>query len=259
MEKNFAAYVFNFFKSIYAGMGITLWYFVHPGEVITMQYPDEKWEMPPRFRGFHSVAFEGKEACIGCLQCQRGCSEHSIQIKASMGEDKKRKIDEFYVNMATCSFCGNCQEVCPVKAIKLGSGYEGSVWDKRNLMLDKEKLRRAPIFNLPKPAEPGKAEPVKPEAAKPEVAKSDVAKSEAAKAGVAKSEAAKSEAAKPEVAKSEAAKPDAAKAEVAKSEAAKPEVTKSEAAKSEVAKSEAAKPNASKRKGKKAQHGVKHD
>jgi len=259
MEKNFAAYVFNFFKSIYAGMGITLWYFVHPGEVITMQYPDEKWEMPPRFRGFHSVAFEGKEACIGCLQCQRGCSEHSIQIKASMGEDKKRKIDEFYVNMATCSFCGNCQEVCPVKAIKLGSGYEGSVWDKRNLMLDKEKLRRAPIFNPPKPAEPGKAEPVKPEAAKPEVAKSDVAKSEAAKAGVAKSEAAKSEAAKPEVAKSEAAKPDAAKAEVAKSEAAKPEVAKSEAAKSEVAKSEAAKPNASKRKGKKAQHGVKHD
>lgn len=135
-------------------MGITLRYFLNPKEVITMQYPDEKWEVPPRFRGFHSVAFEGKEACIACLQCQRICSEHSILIKTSVGEDKKRKVDEFYLNLGTCSFCGSCQEVCPVKAIKLGAEYEGSVWDKHLLMLDKEKLRRAPLFDAPKSPEP---------------------------------------------------------------------------------------------------------
>lgn len=163
MDKNIFSYTFNFFKSIFTGMSITLAYFVKPSEVVTMQYPDEKWEVPPRYRGFHSVAFEGKEACIACMQCQRICSEKAILIRASMGEDKKRKIDEFYVNLATCSFCGNCQEVCPTKAIKLGSGYEGSVWDKNVLMLDKEMLRRAPVFDAPKPApeEPKKEEPKK--------------------------------------------------------------------------------------------------
>ncbi len=154
MEQNLISYTFNYFKSILIGMSITLRYFLDPREVITMQYPDERWEIPPRFRGFHTVAFEGKEACIACLQCQRICSEHAILIRVSVGEDKKRKVDEFYLNLGTCSFCGSCQEVCPTKAIKLGSGYEGSVWDKRILMLDKEKLRRPPIFDPPKAVEP---------------------------------------------------------------------------------------------------------
>ncbi|MBF0544463.1 MAG: NADH-quinone oxidoreductase subunit I [Candidatus Riflebacteria bacterium] len=126
-------------------MSITLKYFLHPKEVITMQYPDEKWEMPPRYRGFHSVAFEGKEACVGCLQCQKICTEHSIFISTSMGSDNKRKIHEFFVNLGTCSFCGNCQDVCPTKAIKLGGEYEGAVLEKNLLMLDKKKLQRSAI------------------------------------------------------------------------------------------------------------------
>jgi NADH-quinone oxidoreductase chain I len=151
MRDGLLTYTYKFIKSIYTGMAITLYYFVNTKEVVTMQYPDEKWEMPPRFRGFHSVAFEGKEACIGCLQCQKICSERAILIKTSMGEDKKRKIDEFYLNLGTCSFCGNCQEVCPVKAIKMGCEYEGSVQDKKILILDKEKLRRKPLPVEPKP------------------------------------------------------------------------------------------------------------
>lgn len=170
MKMSFFSYVVYYIKSIFIGMSITLRYFIDPREVITMQYPDEKWEMPPRYKGFHTVAFEGKEACIGCMQCQRICSEKSIQLKASMGEDKKRRVDEFYVNLATCSFCGNCQEVCPTKSIKLGSGYEGSVWDKTILMLDKEKLRRAPVFDPPKAGEPPKEEPAKVETKKSEPA-----------------------------------------------------------------------------------------
>jgi len=144
-------YVFNFFKSIYTGMSITLYYFLRPSEVVTMQYPDEKWEVPPRFRGFHTVAFEGAEACIGCLQCQRICSERAIRIKTSLGEDKKRKVDEFIINLGVCSFCGNCQEACPVKAIKMGGGYEGSKLSKNELILNREKLRRTPIAK-PAPA-----------------------------------------------------------------------------------------------------------
>jgi len=151
MKENLLTYTYKFLKSIYTGMAITLYYFVNTKEVVTMQYPDEKWEMPPRFRGFHSVAYEGKEACIGCMQCQKICTEKAILIKTSMGEDKKRKVDEFFVNLGTCSFCGNCQEVCPVKSIKMGDGYEGSVQDKKVLILDKEKLRRKPIPVEPKP------------------------------------------------------------------------------------------------------------
>ena len=151
MQENLLTYTYKFLRSIYTGMAITLYYFVNTKEVVTMQYPDEKWELPARYRGFHTVAFEGKEACIGCMQCQKICPEHAISIKASMGEDKKRKIDEFYVNLGICSFCGNCQEICPAKAIKMGNGYEGSVQDKKTLILDKEKLRRKPIPVEPKP------------------------------------------------------------------------------------------------------------
>lgn len=174
MSDNLFSYTYRFFKSVYTGMMITLRYFVDPREVVTMQYPDEKWEMPPRFRGFHTVAFEGKEACIGCMQCQRICSEHAILIKTSMGEDKKRRIDEFFVNLGTCSYCGHCQEVCPVKSIKMGEGYEASTFDKKQLILDKQKLWRKPIPVEPKPepkpeqpaATAGNAAPEAPQAVK---------------------------------------------------------------------------------------------
>ncbi len=144
-------------RSIFTGLGITLRHLADPAEVVTMQYPDERWEVPPRWRGFHSVAFEGAEACIGCLMCERVCSERAIRIRTSVGENKKRRVDAFFVHLGLCSYCGHCQEVCPVKAIRMGPGYEASTARLGDLVLDKERLRRAPVFKEPAPPAAGAA------------------------------------------------------------------------------------------------------
>ena len=118
----------------------------HMGKhAITLQYPKERWPMPERSRGCVVLLTDSATnelKCIGCGLCQRTCPNNAIKLVSAKDEGGKRFAETFEVDVAICIYCGLCEEVCPVKgkAIKLVPRYEFSVYDKKQLIYNKEKL-----------------------------------------------------------------------------------------------------------------------
>ena len=134
--------VFEGLKELIRGMGITG---KHLGRhAITIQYPEEKWQMPERSRGI-VVLLSDKETgelnCTGCMLCMRACPTAAISIDAPRGEDKKRRLKKFVVDNGLCCFCGLCEEACNFCAIKMATMYEFSALNKDDLVWDMRKLQ----------------------------------------------------------------------------------------------------------------------
>ena len=111
---------------------------------VTLQYPEEKWDMPERSRGI-VVLLSDKETgelnCTSCMLCMRACPTAAIMIVAPRGEDKKRRLEKFDVDHALCCFCGMCEEACNFAAIKMATMYEFSTENKEDLLWDMKKLQ----------------------------------------------------------------------------------------------------------------------
>jgi NADH-quinone oxidoreductase chain I len=110
---------------------------------ITIQYPEERREPAPRFRGVHALRRHpetGVERCISCCLCARICPTQCIRLVTS-GEERK-VIDEYDVDLGHCLFCGLCAEVCPVEAIVLSPRYEASYYQRAETVLRKPDLLR---------------------------------------------------------------------------------------------------------------------
>jgi len=111
---------------------------------ITIQYPEEKFEMPERSRGMVVLLSDkntGNLNCTGCLLCMKACPTAAIRVDAPRGEDKKRVLKSFTLDNGLCCFCGLCEEACNFCAIKLTPKYEYSTLDKDELFWDMKKLQ----------------------------------------------------------------------------------------------------------------------
>jgi NADH-quinone oxidoreductase subunit I len=137
-------------KRIYSGiynliLGLTVTV-KHLGKhAITLQYPKERWTMPERSRGCVVLLTDpqtDKLKCIACGLCYRTCPNNAIKFSEAKDDAGKRFAEVFEVDTGICIYCGLCEEVCPVKgkAIKLVPLYEFSVYDKKDLIYNKEKL-----------------------------------------------------------------------------------------------------------------------
>jgi len=99
------------------GLAVTLRYLFAPK--ITVQYPDEKTPLSPRFRGLHALRRypNGEERCIACKLCEAVCPAMAITIEAAEREDGSRRTTRYDIDLTKCIFCGFCEEACPVDAI----------------------------------------------------------------------------------------------------------------------------------------------
>jgi len=129
---------------------------------VTMQYPEEKVPVYPRFRGRHKLhRFEdtGLEKCVGCSLCAAACPADCIRVvsaentptnRVSAGE---RYAAVYEINLSRCIFCGYCEVACPFDAITMGHDYELSDHDRSDLIFTKEMLLAEPLERTPLRAE----------------------------------------------------------------------------------------------------------
>jgi len=109
---------------------------------ITQQYPEEKREMFPRWRGHPELTIDpdGRRRCVACTLCLVVCPSNAIRgIVAAEGPEHEKYPVEFTIDLQRCIFCGLCQEACPKGAIKLNNAYELAQEDKAALILDIER------------------------------------------------------------------------------------------------------------------------
>ena len=131
---------------ILRGMGVTLrYFFVKP---ITVQYPEERVRLHPRFRGRHELQRQenGLELCVGCGLCAAYCPAACIYVEAAENteEDRlsggERYAKVYEINLSRCIFCGYCEEACPTYAIQLTPDFEMAEYNRQNLVYEKEDL-----------------------------------------------------------------------------------------------------------------------
>ncbi len=73
------------------GLGVTFRNTLAPK--VTIQYPEEKTPMSPRFRGLHALRRypNGEERCIACKLCEAVCPACCISIESAERADGTRR------------------------------------------------------------------------------------------------------------------------------------------------------------------------
>ena len=115
------------------GLKVTFFEFFQPA--VTLQYPEEKRDPYPNFRGNLKLH---KNKCTACMICVNYCPNFCIDVKFNLGADKKRKLESYTVDMGRCMYCGICVEVCPFGANYWDQSYERSVYDRAQLIERKD-------------------------------------------------------------------------------------------------------------------------
>ncbi len=159
------------FYTVLVGMKIT-WRHLFVKKV-TLHYPEEKWQLPPKSRMRLFMAYED---CIGCGQCARACPVQCIYIKAEKRDPKapaifaangqgiKLDVHVFDIDMSLCCYCNLCTYPCPTDCIYMTPEYEFATDDLNQHLYrfakkDAKFLTVNPKPPAPKPAAPAAAPP----------------------------------------------------------------------------------------------------
>jgi NADH-quinone oxidoreductase subunit I len=130
---------------------------------VTIEYPEQKTPVYPRFRGRHKLhRFEDSdpthpnlEKCVGCSLCAAACPADCIRVVAAENTPEnrvspgERYAAVYEINMSRCIFCGYCEVACPFDAITMGHDYELSDYTRSDLIFTKEMLLAEPLERAP--------------------------------------------------------------------------------------------------------------
>ena len=139
--KEYISDVYTGVTSLLKGMRKTGYYFLHPKEIITEQYPDNRATLvlAERFKGEVVMPHDqnNEHACTGCTACELACPNGTIKVVTKFDitpEGKKKKaIDALVYHLELCTMCNLCVVACPSDAIKMAPTFEHSVFDRSKL------------------------------------------------------------------------------------------------------------------------------
>jgi NADH-quinone oxidoreductase subunit I len=113
---------------------------------ITVNYPEEKFPMFPKYRGKQVLMRDenGLEKCVACGLCSAACPADAIYLEAAENDGTvqagPRYASIYQIHKTRCIFCGYCEEACPVGAIFMGKDYELAVYSKADFVWDKQDM-----------------------------------------------------------------------------------------------------------------------
>jgi len=132
----FFGLVFTFKKMIYNLM--------NQKKMPTLNYPEEKYEYSPRFKGNHvlTVKKDGSLRCTACMLCATNCPAQCIKITAAEHDDPSvEKFPIAYeIDVLRCVYCGFCEEACPVDAIRMGPEWQTAALSGSKFTYDIQQL-----------------------------------------------------------------------------------------------------------------------
>lgn len=104
---------------------------------------EEKAQQSPRFKAQDFTWYV--ERCTGCCSCAKYCPLGVIRIVThpagiDMQEGETYAVETFDIDISRCCVCGLCVEACPYDALHLGSGFELASYDKKQLVLTRDRL-----------------------------------------------------------------------------------------------------------------------
>ncbi len=141
-------------RSIVIGMKITMKYCFQ--KTVGVQYPEQRLQLAPRYRGIHE--FEANK-CIACDLCAKACPVDCIYIDKTaprridkttgtvrMEDPKNGELLRFAIDYSKCLFCALCTEPCPTDCIHMGKLHDLSSYSREDVVvefaeLDKRNLR----------------------------------------------------------------------------------------------------------------------
>jgi NADH-quinone oxidoreductase subunit I len=121
-------------SGIIKGFGITMKNMFRP--VITVQYPEQKLELPARSRWAVHQKFndDGSPKCTACLICVKECPDDVLRLVVSSKEEGGKRIDAYVYEVGACMMCGLCVAACPFDAIEMSHEYELATRDHDDLV-----------------------------------------------------------------------------------------------------------------------------
>lgn len=170
--KTWFADLWSGFYTVLVGMDIT-WRHLFTPKVV-LQYPEQKWTLPPKSRMRLHLKYED---CIGCGQCARACPVNCISIKADKraagsapiyaanGQAIKLDVKVFDIDMSLCCYCNLCTYPCPTDCIYMTPEYEFASTDIRDHLYRFAKPDAVFLTVNPKPPAPAPAPAAAPAAA----------------------------------------------------------------------------------------------
>lgn len=142
--KEYFKHIYQAVSSISIGMAITFKQMFNKS--VTIQYPEQRLQLPERER---NRLFVNMEDCIGCDQCAKACPVSCIDIDTvkvipgdvvgktgltSQGKKKALHVTNFTIDFAKCCYCQLCVFPCPTDCIYMTDVFEFSTYERESLI-----------------------------------------------------------------------------------------------------------------------------